>query len=86
MVPDGSTAGGDGASGNGRDRDGAPSASQSRSSTSPDGQQPADRQRTRCCRGLTYFSQAMLDNGKLPVRLAGAAPKCAAGLCGIPAC
>lgn len=31
-------------------------------------EQPADRQLTRCCRGLTYFSQAMLDNGKMPVR------------------
>lgn len=29
--------------------------------------QPADRQQARCCRGLTYFSQAMLDTGKLPV-------------------
>ena len=69
MVPDGSVAGSsDGAGGNNRDSNDGPGASARPSSTSPDGQQPADRQRTRCCRGLTYFSQAMLDNGKLPVR------------------
>jgi len=33
----------------------------------PSRRQPADAQRTRCCRGLTYFSQAMLETGKLPV-------------------
>ena len=63
MVPDGG-----GAGGNSRDSNDGPGPSARPSSTSPDGQQPADRQCTRCCRGLTYFSQAMLDSGRLPVR------------------